>query len=270
MAPSQLKDRTTKRGKQYKEIPTKHPYKKVCRSVEASKDRPQTPLTSLSRSVHAGRSSDPVSPVTVKREVPDNPPPPSFHQSTSSSIPRTRGSVEIMVLDSDSSDNEDNVVLSTLLQRNIGHPSKSSSTPLKSQHSYSPGYTWHYPSRTRSPTPNPIVDQPLVLSVSLANRLLHALVAESRSLTRQISEFFDKRTALDAVLRDLQVYSLRDFCSPARSADLILFLHSSKGEYDLVSVVWLVALFALPLVCDKFSCLEVVSTRIYHCGNVVV
>ena len=68
---------------------------------------------------------------------------------------------------------------------------------------------------TRSPTSNPTVDQPLVLSVSLANRLLHALVAESRSLTRQISEFFDKRTALDAVLRDLQMYSLRDFYSPA-------------------------------------------------------
>lgn len=38
----------------------------------------------------------------------------------------------MVVLDFDSSDNEDNVVLSTLLQRKTGHPSKSSSTPLKS------------------------------------------------------------------------------------------------------------------------------------------
>lgn len=36
-----------------------------------------------------------------------------------------------MVLDYDSLDNEDNVVLSTLLQRKPGHPTKSSSTPSK-------------------------------------------------------------------------------------------------------------------------------------------
>ncbi|TYK11122.1 flocculation protein FLO11-like [Cucumis melo var. makuwa] len=77
------------------------------------------------------RSSNPVSLVTVKRKVSNSPPPPSFHQSTSS-VPRTRGLIEMVVLDFDSSDNEDNVVLSTLLQRKTGHPSKSSSTPLKS------------------------------------------------------------------------------------------------------------------------------------------
>ncbi|TYK11089.1 flocculation protein FLO11-like [Cucumis melo var. makuwa] len=51
---------------------------------------------------------------------------------------------------------------------------------------------------------NPTVGQPLVLSVSLANRLLQVLLAESRCLTRQISELSDRRTVLDVVLRDLR------------------------------------------------------------------
>ncbi|KAA0039013.1 flocculation protein FLO11-like [Cucumis melo var. makuwa] len=74
-------------------------------------DPAESPLTSPIRRAHARRSSDLVSPVIVKREVPDSSPPQSFHQSASSSVPRPRGSVETVVLDSDSSDNEDNVVL---------------------------------------------------------------------------------------------------------------------------------------------------------------
>ncbi|XP_008452370.2 uncharacterized protein LOC103493432 [Cucumis melo] len=50
----------------------------------------------------------------------------------------------------------------------------------------------------------PSVGHPLTLCVSLANRLLQALIAESRALTHQISELSDRRTVLDAVIRDLQ------------------------------------------------------------------
>ena len=115
MAPSSSKDATTKKGKRYKGIPTKHPYKKIHRSVTASEDRQQSLLTSQVWSTHAERSLDPISPVTVKREVPESLPPWSFHQSASSSVSRTQGLVETVVLDSDSSDSEDNVVLLTLL-----------------------------------------------------------------------------------------------------------------------------------------------------------
>ncbi|KAA0055023.1 flocculation protein FLO11-like [Cucumis melo var. makuwa] len=51
---------------------------------------------------------------------------------------------------------------------------------------------------------NPTIGQPLILFVSLANRLLQALMAESCSLTHQISELFDRRTVLDVVLRDFR------------------------------------------------------------------
>ncbi|KAA0065488.1 putative gag-pol polyprotein [Cucumis melo var. makuwa] len=50
----------------------------------------------------------------------------------------------------------------------------------------------------------PTIGQPLVLSVPLANWLLQALMAESRSLTRQISELSDRQTVLDVVLRDFR------------------------------------------------------------------
>ncbi|KAA0025424.1 uncharacterized protein E5676_scaffold68G00600 [Cucumis melo var. makuwa] len=60
-----------------------------------------------------------------------------------------------------------------------------------------------------SKTSNPAASQPavghaLTLSVSLANRLFQALIVESRALTHQISELSDRRTVLDAVIRDLQ------------------------------------------------------------------
>ncbi|KAA0067619.1 envelope-like protein [Cucumis melo var. makuwa] len=60
------------------------------------------------------------------------------------------------------------------------------------------------PRGTKTTTPNPTVGQSLVLSVPVANCLLQALLAEFRSLTRQISDLSDRRTALDAVLRDLR------------------------------------------------------------------
>ncbi|TYK27414.1 flocculation protein FLO11-like [Cucumis melo var. makuwa] len=47
---------------------------------------------------------------------------------------------------------------------------------------------------------NSTVGQPLLLSIPLANCLLHALMVESCSLTRQISELSDRRTVLDAIL----------------------------------------------------------------------
>ncbi|TYK22573.1 flocculation protein FLO11-like [Cucumis melo var. makuwa] len=70
------------------------------------------------------------------------------------------------------------------------------------------------PEETRPPAPNPTVDQPLFLSVSLANHQLHALVAESRSLTRQISDLSDRWTALDVVLRDFWCVVSRSSAPP--------------------------------------------------------
>ncbi|TYK31065.1 gag-pol polyprotein [Cucumis melo var. makuwa] len=112
IAPSPPKSATTSKGKRYKGIPTKHPYKKVRRSVTATAEGLHSPLTSPVRSSHAGRPSDPVSPVTVKKEVPE-------------------ASVETVVLDSDSSNSDNNVVLSTLLHRKVGHHNNVSSTPLQ-------------------------------------------------------------------------------------------------------------------------------------------
>ncbi|KAA0035460.1 gag-pol polyprotein [Cucumis melo var. makuwa] len=89
IAPSPPKSATTSKGKRYKGIPTKHPYKKVRRSVTATAEGLHSPLTSPVRSSHAGRPSDPVSPVTVKKEVPEVFPPHTFHPSASSSVPET-------------------------------------------------------------------------------------------------------------------------------------------------------------------------------------
>ncbi|KAA0062014.1 flocculation protein FLO11-like [Cucumis melo var. makuwa] len=60
------------------------------------------------------------------------------------------------------------------------------------------------PGRTSTPAASqPIVGHPLTLSMSLSNRLLQALIVESRALTRQISELTDRRTVLDVVIHDL-------------------------------------------------------------------
>ena len=61
----------------------------------------------------------------------------------------------------------------------------------------------------------PAVDHPVTLSVSLANRLLQALIAESRALTRQISELTDRRIVLDAIIRDLRRAASRTTPSPS-------------------------------------------------------
>ncbi|TYJ96982.1 flocculation protein FLO11-like [Cucumis melo var. makuwa] len=61
------------------------------------------------------------------------------------------------------------------------------------------------PGGTSTPAASqPAVGHPVTLSVSLANRLLQALIVESRALTRQISELTDHRTVLDAVIGDLR------------------------------------------------------------------
>lgn len=60
------------------------------------------------------------------------------------------------------------------------------------------------PRGTKTNAINPTIGQPLVLSVPLVNHLLQASMAESRSLTRQISDLSDRQTVLDTVLRDLQ------------------------------------------------------------------
>ncbi|KAA0067426.1 flocculation protein FLO11-like [Cucumis melo var. makuwa] len=53
------------------------------------------------------------------------------------------------------------------------------------------------PGGTKTNATNPTVGQSLVLPFSLANHLLQALMAESRSLTRQISVLSDRWTVLD-------------------------------------------------------------------------
>uniref|UniRef100_A0A9I9D5Z3 Flocculation protein FLO11-like n=1 Tax=Cucumis melo TaxID=3656 RepID=A0A9I9D5Z3_CUCME len=95
MAPFPPKTATSSKGKHYKGIPTKHPYKKVRRSVPVPNEGQHSEAHELS-------------------------PPPIFRPSASSSVPKPRVFVEIVVLDSDSSDSEDNVVLSTLLHRKAG------------------------------------------------------------------------------------------------------------------------------------------------------
>ncbi|KAA0050531.1 flocculation protein FLO11-like [Cucumis melo var. makuwa] len=73
---------------------------------------------------------------------------------------------------------------------------------------------------------NPTVRQPLVLYVPLASRLLQALMAESHSLTRQINDLSNRRTMLDAVLRDFQHVASGSPNFFARLARMTLFLHS--------------------------------------------
>uniref|UniRef100_A0A9I9DXP8 Flocculation protein FLO11-like n=1 Tax=Cucumis melo TaxID=3656 RepID=A0A9I9DXP8_CUCME len=71
------------------------------------------------------------------------------------------------------------------------------------------------PGRTRAAAAtHSTVGQPLVLFISLSNRLLQALMAESRSHTRHISKLSDRRTVLDAVLRDLRHVALEPPASP--------------------------------------------------------
>ncbi|KAA0039070.1 flocculation protein FLO11-like [Cucumis melo var. makuwa] len=266
MASSPPKAATTTKGKRYKGIPTRHPFKKIHRLVVAT-DVDQ-------HSLYAGRFSNPMSPVTVKREVP------------------SRVSVETVVLDSDSSDGTNNIILSKLFHRKTGHRTDPSSTPSH------PTQVLHSPSQSASPpkdvssrpmdhgksstassflaypqtslptdddgasddtneimflfahyfveyhlfqgshipdvavefdnAPGQIksaaathstVGQSLVLFILLANLLLQALMVESRSLTRHISELFDRRTMLDAILCDLRRVAFGPSPSPSKHQD---------------------------------------------------
>ncbi|KAA0055022.1 flocculation protein FLO11-like [Cucumis melo var. makuwa] len=123
MALSPPKTVTSSKGKRYKGIPTKHPYKKIHRSVPPTEEGQHCQVPIPVHCSHAGCSSNPGSLITVKKEVPEFSPPRTSHLSTSSSVPEPRVSIETVVLDSDSSDSKDNVVLSTLLHR------KSSAAP---------------------------------------------------------------------------------------------------------------------------------------------
>ncbi|KAA0062326.1 putative mitochondrial protein [Cucumis melo var. makuwa] len=68
MAPSPPKSTTSSKGKRYEGIPTKHQYKKVCRSISTG-DHSTVPSPECSS--HAKRSANPSSPVTIKKEVPE-------------------------------------------------------------------------------------------------------------------------------------------------------------------------------------------------------
>uniref|UniRef100_A0A9I9D523 Flocculation protein FLO11-like n=1 Tax=Cucumis melo TaxID=3656 RepID=A0A9I9D523_CUCME len=120
MAPSPPKTTTSSKGKCYKGIPTKHSYKKIRRSVPPTKEGQNCPVPISVHCSHAGRSSKLVSPLTIKREVLEFSPPHTSRPSASSSMSEPRVFVETVVLDSDSSDSEDNVVLSTLLHCKVG------------------------------------------------------------------------------------------------------------------------------------------------------
>ncbi|XP_050941583.1 flocculation protein FLO11-like [Cucumis melo] len=120
MDPAPSKSTTSLKGKRYKGFPTKHSYKKVRKSI-SSGDNSAVP--SPEQSFHAERSTNPPSSVTVKEEVLEFSLPRSARPSVSLSVPKSssrlepRLSVETVVLDSDSSNSEDNVVLSTLLHQ---------------------------------------------------------------------------------------------------------------------------------------------------------
>uniref|UniRef100_A0A9I9CGF6 Flocculation protein FLO11-like n=1 Tax=Cucumis melo TaxID=3656 RepID=A0A9I9CGF6_CUCME len=104
LAPSPTKNAPPAKGKSYKGIPLRCLFKKVRRSDAATDKNLYIPLKILARSAHVSKPSDPVSSVTVKKEVPDVSPPRTTQPSTSSSILGLRVSIETMVLDFDSSD----------------------------------------------------------------------------------------------------------------------------------------------------------------------
>ncbi|TYK16303.1 gag-pol polyprotein [Cucumis melo var. makuwa] len=71
MAPSPPKSITSLKGKRFKEILTKHPYKKVRRAISTGDEGEHNTVSSPVRSSRAARSVNPSSPVMVKKEVPD-------------------------------------------------------------------------------------------------------------------------------------------------------------------------------------------------------
>ncbi|TYK06508.1 flocculation protein FLO11-like [Cucumis melo var. makuwa] len=136
MDPTAPKLITSSKGKRYKGIPTKHPYKKVRKSILSGE---YSTVSSPAHSSYAERSANPPSPVTVKEEVLEFSSPQSVHPSVSSSVPKSlsrpepRVSVETVVLDSDSSDSDDNVILSTLLHRTRSARNNQTTSPAKPQ-----------------------------------------------------------------------------------------------------------------------------------------
>uniref|UniRef100_A0A9I9D4N4 Flocculation protein FLO11-like n=1 Tax=Cucumis melo TaxID=3656 RepID=A0A9I9D4N4_CUCME len=140
MASSPPKNATPTKDKRYKSIPLRRLFKKVRRLEVADDVNLHIPLTSPVWSAHAGMSSDPGLPVIVKKKVSDVSPPRTTQPSASSSILGSKVSIEIVVLDFDSSDGDDSIVLSKLLHR-LKHGNKSgpSSTPTPTiQGSHSP------------------------------------------------------------------------------------------------------------------------------------
>uniref|UniRef100_A0A1S4E0U5 Putative plant transposon protein domain-containing protein n=1 Tax=Cucumis melo TaxID=3656 RepID=A0A1S4E0U5_CUCME len=136
MDPTAPKSTTSSKGKRYKGISTKHPYKKVCKSIPSGE---YNTVSSPEHSSHAEGSTNPLSPVTAKEEVLEFSSPQSARPSVSSSVPKSssrpksRVSVETVVLDSDSSASDDNVILSTLLHRTRSARSNQTTSHAKPQ-----------------------------------------------------------------------------------------------------------------------------------------
>ncbi|XP_050935072.1 uncharacterized protein LOC103498446 [Cucumis melo] len=136
MDPTAPKSTTSSKEKRYKGIPSKHPYKKVRKSIPSGE---YSTISSPAHSSYAERSANPPSPVTVKEEVLEFSSPQSVRRSVSSSVPKSlsrpepRVSVKTVVLDSDSSDSDDNVILSTLLHRTRSARSNQTTSPAKPQ-----------------------------------------------------------------------------------------------------------------------------------------
>ncbi|TYK29845.1 flocculation protein FLO11-like [Cucumis melo var. makuwa] len=139
MAPSPPKSATSSKGKRCKEIPTKHPHKKVPKSISTGDEGEHSTVLNPVRSSHAERSVNPTSPVTVKKEVPEFSLPRGFCPSASSSMPKSfsrpepKVSIETVVLDSDSSESKDNIVLSTILHRKAEARTVQTPSPAKSK-----------------------------------------------------------------------------------------------------------------------------------------
>ncbi|KAA0056471.1 flocculation protein FLO11-like [Cucumis melo var. makuwa] len=119
MAPSPRKNASPVKGKHYKSISLRHPFKKVRCSDATDDSNLHISSASSVQSAHASTSSSHAPSVIVKIKVPDGSPPRFTQPSASSSISRSRVSIETVILDLDSasSNSDESIVLSKLLRR---------------------------------------------------------------------------------------------------------------------------------------------------------
>ncbi|KAA0036115.1 flocculation protein FLO11-like [Cucumis melo var. makuwa] len=119
MASSPLKNVSSTKGKCYKNILLRRPFKKIRYSDATDDSNIHILLASPIQNAHAGTSFGHAPSIIVKTEVPDVSPPRATLPYTSSSISGSRVAIETVILDSNSasSNGDDSVILSKLLHR---------------------------------------------------------------------------------------------------------------------------------------------------------